>query len=171
MAIAHRLARPGSVAVTAAACSLLLGLALTTRTAHAASVSTWDKVAHCESTDDWSINTGNGFYGGLQITLENWQHYGGTQYAARPDLATKKQQILIAEKILKDQGPDAWTCAPGTDLATDKANPYPEDNLPSAVFTQTTAADFNGDGQADIVARDSSGTLKMWTHNAGGYFN
>ncbi|THA44122.1 hypothetical protein E6R62_37275, partial [Streptomyces sp. A1136] len=59
-------------------------------------------------------------------------------------------------------------------LSSNGYKPYRYKNIsdaPSAVFTQTTAADFNGDGQADIVARDSSGTLKMWTHNAGGYFN
>ncbi|WP_286163668.1 transglycosylase family protein, partial [Streptomyces sp. NRRL S-495] len=112
---------PLSFAVLAAAAACAIGAP----TASAASVSTWDKVAQCESTGNWSINTGGTYYGGLQINLHNWQYYGGTAYAARPDLATKKQQILIAEKILADQGAGAWTCAPGTGLATDHANPYP----------------------------------------------
>ncbi|MYS79950.1 transglycosylase family protein [Embleya scabrispora] len=77
-------------------------------TAQAASVSTWDKVAMCESTGNWQINTGNGFYGGLQFTQSTWNEFGGTQYAARADLATKGQQITIAEKVLKSQGPGAW---------------------------------------------------------------
>jgi cell wall-associated NlpC family hydrolase len=74
----------------------------------AASVSTWDKVAACESGGNWHINTGNGFYGGLQFTTGTWAAYGGKSYASRADLATKSQQIKIAEKVLKGQGPGAW---------------------------------------------------------------
>ncbi|SFC13945.1 transglycosylase family protein [Streptomyces aidingensis] len=76
--------------------------------AQAASVSTWDAVAQCESGGDWSINTGNGFYGGLQFTQSSWEAAGGTQYASRADLATKDQQIATAEKLLSMQGPGAW---------------------------------------------------------------
>jgi murein DD-endopeptidase MepM/ murein hydrolase activator NlpD len=76
--------------------------------ANAASVDTWDKVAQCESTGNWSINTGNGFYGGLQFTQSTWAAFGGTEYAPRADLATKDQQIAIAEKVLAGQGPGAW---------------------------------------------------------------
>ncbi|MFE6055951.1 transglycosylase family protein [Kitasatospora sp. NPDC056446] len=81
---------------------------LTSGTASAASVATWDKVAQCESTGNWSINTGNGFYGGLQFTSSTWAAFGGTAYAARADLATKDQQIAVAEKVLASQGPGAW---------------------------------------------------------------
>ncbi|MFE3110679.1 transglycosylase family protein [Kitasatospora indigofera] len=77
-------------------------------TAGAASVATWDKVAMCESSGNWAINTGNGFYGGLQFTQSTWTEFGGAQYAARADLATKDQQITIAEKVLASQGPGAW---------------------------------------------------------------
>ncbi|MCG3039226.1 transglycosylase family protein [Streptomyces sp. S1A] len=76
--------------------------------ASAASVDTWDKVAQCESTGNWSINTGNGFYGGLQFTQSTWAAFGGTEYAPRADLATKDQQIAVAEKVLAGQGPGAW---------------------------------------------------------------
>ncbi|MDH6128506.1 transglycosylase family protein [Kitasatospora sp. GP82] len=81
---------------------------VTATTASAASVATWDKVAQCESTGNWSINSGNGFYGGLQFTSSTWAAYGGTQYAAQADLATKAQQIAVAEKVLASQGPGAW---------------------------------------------------------------
>ncbi|GAA4869603.1 transglycosylase family protein [Kitasatospora terrestris] len=81
---------------------------VTANTASAASVSTWDKVAQCESTGNWSINTGNGFYGGLQFTSSTWAAYGGTQYAPQANQATKAQQISVAEKVLADQGPGAW---------------------------------------------------------------
>jgi len=88
-----------------------LGLSIPCLTAGAASaapVSTWDKVAQCESSGDWSINTGNGFYGGLQFTSSTWAAYGGHQYAAQANQATKAQQISVAEKVLADQGPGAW---------------------------------------------------------------
>ncbi|MFI6152450.1 transglycosylase family protein [Kitasatospora sp. NPDC051170] len=81
---------------------------LTTTTASAASVATWDKVAQCESSGDWSINTGNGFYGGLQFTSSTWAAFGGTSYAPQANQATKDQQIAVAEKVLASQGPGAW---------------------------------------------------------------
>lgn len=76
--------------------------------AEAASVSTWERLAQCESGGDWQINTGNGFYGGLQFTKGTWRAYGGTKYASRADKATKMQQIAIAEKTLAGQGWGAW---------------------------------------------------------------
>ncbi|MER7398505.1 transglycosylase family protein [Streptomyces sp. NPDC000151] len=79
--------------------------------ANAASVATWDKVAQCESGGNWSINTGNGYYGGLQFNNSSWAAAGGTKYAPRADLATKDQQIATAEKLLAMQGPGAWGCA------------------------------------------------------------
>ncbi|TQF06456.1 LysM peptidoglycan-binding domain-containing protein [Kitasatospora acidiphila] len=104
--------RPRNAKRAIAATGLLgLGLALpciTATTASAAPVSVWDKVAACESTNNWSINTGNGFYGGLQFTSSTWAAYGGTQYAPQANLATKDQQIAVAEKVLADQGPGAW---------------------------------------------------------------
>ena len=68
----------------------------------------WDAVAQCESGGNWSINTGNGFYGGLQFTSRTWLAFGGGAYAARADLAAKSQQIAIAEKVLAGQGAGAW---------------------------------------------------------------
>ncbi|WP_431949118.1 transglycosylase family protein [Actinacidiphila sp. bgisy167] len=92
--------------------------------AHAAPVGVWDKVAACESTNNWSINTGNGFYGGLQFTQSTWAGFGGTKYAPRADLATKAQQIAVAEKVLATQGPQAWpVCGPKAGLTKAMANP------------------------------------------------
>ncbi|WP_436778397.1 transglycosylase family protein, partial [Yinghuangia sp. YIM S09857] len=92
--------------------------------ASAASVSTWDKVAQCESTGNWSINTGNGFYGGLQFTSSTWREFGGTQFAPRADLATKDQQIAIAEKVLAGQGPGAWpVCSVKAGLTKNSGTP------------------------------------------------
>ncbi|TQN42519.1 transglycosylase-like protein with SLT domain [Blastococcus colisei] len=71
----------------------------------------WDAVALCESGGNWSINTGNGYFGGLQFSPTTWLEFGGAAYAPRADLATKSQQIAVAEKVLAVQGPGAWpTC-------------------------------------------------------------
>ena len=96
-----------SLTVTVGGAGMAIPL-IGTGTAHAADVATWNKVAACESTDNWSVNTGNGFYGGLQFTQSTWEAYGGTAYAPRADLATKDQQIAVAEKVLDGQGPRAW---------------------------------------------------------------
>jgi resuscitation-promoting factor RpfA len=76
--------------------------------ASAATTSEWDQVAQCESGGNWSINTGNGYYGGLQFSASTWAAYGGTQYAASADQASKSQQIAVAEKVLAGQGKGAW---------------------------------------------------------------
>ncbi|MBJ7479335.1 resuscitation-promoting factor [Rhodococcus sp. (in: high G+C Gram-positive bacteria)] len=70
--------------------------------------STWDSIAQCEATGNWAINTGNGFYGGLQFTQSTWEAFGGGQYAARADLASREQQIAIGEKVRAGQGWGAW---------------------------------------------------------------
>lgn len=68
----------------------------------------WNAVAACESGGDWSVNTGNGFYGGLQFTLPTWLTYGGGRYARRPDLASRNAQIAVAERVMAGQGRAAW---------------------------------------------------------------
>ncbi|WP_060889119.1 transglycosylase family protein, partial [Streptomyces scabiei] len=79
--------------------------------ASAASGTTWDQVAECESGGFWSADTGNGRYGGLQLTQANWEKYGGLEYAKTADLASRSQQIAVAEKVLADQGVGVWsTC-------------------------------------------------------------
>ncbi|SDD00606.1 transglycosylase family protein [Streptomyces prasinopilosus] len=82
--------------------------------ASAATASEWDAVAQCESGGNWSINTGNGYYGGLQFSASTWAGYGGTAYAGTADRASKAQQIEIAEKVLAGQGKGAWpVCGKG----------------------------------------------------------
>ncbi|MEU0688601.1 transglycosylase family protein [Streptomyces uncialis] len=83
-------------------------------TASAATAAEWDTVAQCESGGNWSINTGNGYYGGLQFSASTWAAFGGTAYAATANQATKSQQIEIAEKVLAGQGKGAWpSCGVG----------------------------------------------------------
>lgn len=74
----------------------------------AVSGSVWDSIAACESGDNWAINTGNGFYGGLQFTQSTWLGYGGGAYASRADLASRDAQIAIAKKVQAGQGWGAW---------------------------------------------------------------
>ncbi|GAA1914894.1 resuscitation-promoting factor protein RpfA [Streptomyces sodiiphilus] len=105
----RRPSKPARVAVAAGVTGAVVALPIVgAQSAQAASVETWDAVAQCESTGNWSINTGNGYYGGLQFSQSSWEAAGGTQYASRADLATKGQQIATAEKLLAMQGPGAW---------------------------------------------------------------
>ncbi|MDF0530263.1 transglycosylase family protein [Tsukamurella sp. 8F] len=73
-----------------------------------ASGSVWDQLAQCESTGNWAINSGNGFYGGIQFDYGTWLRWGGGKYAPRADLATRDEQIEIARKTLHAQGWTAW---------------------------------------------------------------
>ena len=66
----------------------------------------WDIVAECESSGDWSINTGNGYYGGLQFDMQTWIAHGGLEFAPRADLASREQQITVAERLAYDGWPN-----------------------------------------------------------------
>jgi hypothetical protein len=94
--------------------------------AHAADSGTWDKVAQCESGGLWSANAGNGYYGGLQLTLQTWKTHGGTEYAARPDLASRSEQIAVAEKILDAVGPEAWPSCSMSSGLTEESTQAPD---------------------------------------------
>ena len=76
--------------------------------AGAATTRTWNRLAHCESGGRWHINTGNGYYGGLQISKSTWRGYGGRKFARVPSRATKGEQIKVAERIKRHQGWGAW---------------------------------------------------------------
>ncbi|MGX5656371.1 transglycosylase family protein [Geodermatophilus nigrescens] len=106
--------------VTTGAAAVALGVAA--GPASAAAPNDWDAVAACESSGNWSINTGNGYYGGLQFSQSTWEAFGGLSYAPRADLATKEQQIAVAERTLDVQGPGAWpTCGRGLDPSAPEA--------------------------------------------------
>lgn len=150
-----------TVALTAAA---VLG---STTPAAAAPDSTWDAVANCESSGNWAINTGNGYYGGLQFSQSTWNAYGGQQYAARADLATRRQQITVAELTLAGQGWAAWTCAyaggmepPGNNNSTPAPTPGP-------VHTQPPPA--SNAGTYTVAAGDTLWGIANTHHVAGGW--
>ncbi|WP_328719879.1 transglycosylase family protein [Streptomyces sp. NBC_00247] len=116
----HRRPRQAPAIVVAAGVtgSALAIPLLAAGSAGAADANTWDKVAECESGGTWSADFGNGYYGGLQFSQETWSAYGGTEYAQRADLASRTQQIAVAEKVLDAKGPQAWPgCAVISGLA------------------------------------------------------
>jgi len=91
--------------------------------ASAASGTTWDRVAECESGGSWSANSGNGFYGGLQLTQADWEAYGGLTYAPSADQASRSQQIAVAESVLADRGAGVWdACALLSGLGKDTSS-------------------------------------------------
>ncbi len=136
--------------------------------AHAADGANWDQVAECETGGAWSQNSGNGYYGGLQLSQEAWEQYGGLAYAPSADQASRSQQIRIAEKMHADQGIAAWpTCGllaglgndsgivgGGTDSSGDGAS---ESGEPSQAPTAPEATDSSGSTDSS-GATDSSGS-------------
>ncbi|MEU0339315.1 transglycosylase family protein [Streptomyces bobili] len=115
--------------------------------ASAADGTVWDTVAECESGGSWSADTGNGEYGGLSLSQEDWEAYGGLDFAERPDLASRNQQISVAQKVLADQGIGAWgTC--GLTSGLTKAN--------GAGSVDTGVADDSSDSSASSGLSDLS---------------
>ncbi|MGW5396897.1 peptidoglycan DD-metalloendopeptidase family protein [Streptomyces sp. NPDC003952] len=139
---------------------------LVAQPASAASVGTWDKVAQCESTSDWSIDTGNGYYGGLQFSSGTWAEFGGWQYAPQADQATKAQQIAVAEKVLATQGPGAWPSC-GKLAGLQRGGPAPEAPEAPARGAGTSTVNKNGDAAPKarganaytVAAGDTLGTI------------
>jgi LysM repeat protein len=123
------------------------------------STTVWNAVALCESGGVWSSNTGNGFFGGLQIVQESWDNYGGDEYAARPDLASQNEQISVAETMLDELGPDAWpTCADSSGLLAALGLGDTADE-PSDTATDTatdTPTDDATDGTTDSATDDAA---------------
>jgi resuscitation-promoting factor RpfA len=106
----HR--KPSTTSTTLAKTALAGAVAgvplVTSGQAYAASDNVWDRVAQCESGGNWSINTGNGFQGGLQFTPSTWRGFGGTRFAPSANQASREQQIAVAERVLASQGWNAW---------------------------------------------------------------
>jgi LysM repeat protein len=160
---ARRTLAGGAVALGTAA----VGIGLLAAPASAAEHD-WTGVAQCESGGDWSINTGNGYYGGLQFSQSTWAGYGGTAYAARADLASPAQQIDVAEKVLAGQGIGAWpvcgkyltggsTPAAGAAAPVAAPAPAPVVAAPAAVVsTNGTYTVQSGDTLAKIAAANGT---------------
>ncbi|GHH17829.1 transglycosylase family protein [Streptomyces lanatus] len=156
-----------SLTVTAGGAGMALPL-ISTGVAHAADVDTWNKVAACESTNRWDVNTGNGFYGGLQFTQSTWEAYGGSRYAPRADLATKDQQIAVAEKVLDGQGPGAWpVCSVRAGLTrggdTPDIQPAGTTGKTPKKTPKTTPKTSVQDVQAHTTPQSRAGKAEMYT--------
>ncbi|MFJ8733032.1 transglycosylase family protein [Streptomyces bauhiniae] len=108
-------ARKGRTTAALAGAALLapLGLLAASGEAQAADNGVWDRIAQCESGGNWHINTGNGYYGGLQFSASTWRAYGGGAYAATADEASRSAQIAVASKVQQAQGWGAWPVCSG----------------------------------------------------------
>ncbi|KUL52830.1 transglycosylase family protein [Streptomyces sp. NRRL S-1521] len=154
-----------SLTVTAGGAGMALPLTVA-GTGHAADLDTWNKVAACESTNNWSINSGNGFYGGLQFKQSTWEAYGGTAYAPRADRATKAQQIAVAEKVLDAQGPGAWpVCSVKAGLT--RGGPSPDVDparTPAKPSAKSAPAKRDvKDVKPEVTPQSAAGTAEMYT--------
>jgi LysM repeat protein len=167
--------------VPVAAGATVVGLSvLSSPAAQAATTHDWTGVAQCESGGDWDINTGNGYYGGLQFSQSTWAGYGGTSLAARADLATPAQQVQIAEKVLTGQGIGAWpTCGKRlTDGTTAAAVAAPAPAPVQAATPEQVSADgdaavagsytvVRGDTLAKIAAAHGESWRELYKLNVG----
>ncbi|MER5298120.1 transglycosylase family protein [Streptomyces lasiicapitis] len=118
--------------------------------ASAADTATWDKVAECESGGAWSADEGNGYYGGLQLSQDTWEEYGGLGYAPSADQASRSQQIAVGEKVLRDQGPQAWpSCASVAGLAKGGEAADVDPGLPPAPSQSAEPSDGSGKDSGD----------------------
>jgi nucleoid-associated protein YgaU len=98
-----------------------LPMVAATATPSAAATSAWDRLAGCESGGNWGINTGNGYYGGLQFADGTWDGNGGGKYASRADLASRGEQIVIAANVLEGRGWSPWpACSSRLGLGADE---------------------------------------------------
>lgn len=147
-----RVVRGAAVSVGAAAA--VAAAFASTNAASASPGHDWSGVAQCESSGNWHINTGNGFYGGLQFTQSTWDAYGGQAYASRADLASESAQVTVAERVLSGQGIGAWpVCgrylSGGSTPASDPAPPTHHHSAPQSAPKQSAPSSGGGDGDND----------------------
>ncbi|MGY1776514.1 transglycosylase family protein [Geodermatophilus sp. SYSU D00804] len=148
-----------------AAGAAAVGLGVLSSPASASTTHDWTGVAQCESSGNWSINTGNGYYGGLQFSQSTWAAFGGTDLAPRADLATPAEQVQIAEAVLAGQGVGAWpTCGKyltdGTTAAAAEAPAAPAEQAapaaeaPAAPAEQPAAEQAAPAEQAEVTTEE-----------------
>src|SRR3954463_11510279 len=172
--------RARALLTLAGATAVVATTAAVAPSASAAETHDWSGVAQCESGGDWAINTGNGFYGGLQFTQSTWAGYGGTAYAPRADLATPAQQVAIAEKVLAGQGIGAWpvcgkyltggtTSVAAAAPAPAPAAPAPAARAPPAPAPSHASGGSSvvrpGDTLAKIAAAHGMSWRTLWSQN------
>jgi LysM repeat protein len=159
-----RALRRGAVVLTGAAA---VSLGVLAGPASAAAANNWDAVAQCESGGNWAINTGNGYYGGLQFSSSTWAAFGGHEYASNAHLATKAQQIAVAERTLDVQGPGAWpTCGKALDPSAPGAGAAPA-AAPAPLAAPAAAP--TGGATYTVAAGDTLGKIAQQQGVAGGW--
>ncbi len=128
------------------------GAAIFAPTASAAPDSDWDRLAQCESGGNWHINTGNGYYGGLQFSASTWNAFGGNEFASTADQASREQQIYVAEKVLAQQGWGAWpACSASLGLSSGPTDrPHPSQGA-APVRAQAAPAAAASDSKTDLI--------------------
>jgi resuscitation-promoting factor RpfA len=145
----------------------------------AAATHDWSGVAQCESGGNWHINTGNGYYGGLQFLQATWVGYGGLQYAPRADLASPAEQIAVAERVLAGQGIGAWpTCgkflrggstpaasAPARSAPAPSASASPGGSAPAVRQSGGSYVVRPGDTLAKIAKTHGTSWRAIWAKN------
>ncbi|MET9541065.1 peptidoglycan DD-metalloendopeptidase family protein [Streptomyces sp. NPDC006553] len=145
----------GGLLVTTAAFPLFAVAGATP--AAATTPDTWDKVAACESSGNWAVDSGNGFYGGLQFTAATWSAFGGHAYAPHAHQASKEAQISVAEKVLEEQGPGAWPrCSVSAGLTRNSQSPAPA-TPPPAIPPDGSVTGEQGDTLTAIASRPCAG--------------
>ncbi|MEV1066507.1 transglycosylase family protein [Streptomyces sp. NPDC050263] len=137
-----------------------LGLLSATGNAAAADSGVWDRIAQCESGGNWHINTGNGYYGGLQFAASTWRAYGGSAYASTADKASKAQQISVATKVQKAQGWGAWpTCsarAGASGSAPDSGSSSTKSNSTKSNSSKSNSSKSSNSGSSNSSKSGSS---------------
>ncbi|MFI7605915.1 transglycosylase family protein [Micromonospora sp. NPDC049366] len=158
----HRAVTTRRVAVGTLAAGAVTGaVALFGAAAPAQAAVNWDAIAQCESGGNWHINTGNGYYGGLQFSQSTWKGYGGTRYAARADLATRGEQIAVAEKVLDGQGIGAWpTCGRKAGSTTKPKSTTSKSTSKSTATSKTRSERSTGDRRTTTPATGGAYVVK-----------
>ena len=161
------------IASVAAAAALAGGVSVTAAQSASADDVNWDAIANCESGGNWGINTGNGYYGGLQFSQSTWNAYGGSGSASS---ASRDEQIAVAERVLDSQGIGAWpVCGQygssgqsysgtntegSSDYSQDTSSSYSEDY--SSDYSQSADYSYDYSGGADYSAsREATGTYEI----------
>ena len=166
-------ARSAAMAVLAGV--MALGGMVASSNAEAWDEAVWDRVAACESGGNWSINTGNGFYGGLQFSPSTWNYFGGQAFAPYAHQATKAEQIAVARRTLFSQGPGAWpVCGTRAGLTKDNGgadpnampdatNPAPAPIAPSAPAPAPAPGTLTVDG---VLGANTIKAMQAWVGTA-----
>ncbi|MFB7905736.1 transglycosylase family protein [Kitasatospora sp. NPDC056076] len=139
----------------------------------------WERVADCESSGNWHINTGNGYFGGLQFDRSTWRENGGLAYAPRPDLASREDQMAVAQHLAERRGLSPWpvcgsralgghahgTAAPDRDEARDDARGRTQDRTGDRTHDEEAAEATRDHGRDAVLPPPAPGSAVdgRWT--------